>query len=619
MPENLRLLAAKVLGAANQLRHLPRTLRLVWSASRRWTLLWAVLLAAQGLLPVVIVLMTRELVNGLAGVIGSSIDWGSVRPVLVPAAAIGAVLLLEELVRTASEWVRKVQAKLVEDHVSGLIQEKSTQVDLAFYDSPDYHDHMHRARAEAGSRPLALLENGGSLIRGGITLLAMAAVLLPYGWWMPVALVISTLPALSVVLHFAVRQHQWRTRTTEDERRSAYYDWLMTAGETAAEVRLFGLGAHFRSSYQMLRARLRQEHLQLYKSQGVADIVAGTIALIVSAGCLAWMAWEAMQGRATLGDLAMLYQAFSMGQRLVHALLGNIGSIYYNVLFLGNLFEFLDLQPKVIEPLQARSLSGVVTAGKGLTIRFDNVTFDYPGRQQPALQRLNLEISAGQVAAIVGTNGAGKSTLLKLLARFYDPVEGRIELGGTDLRELSLTELRGLLTVLFQEPVHYNATVAENIAMGSTMTTVTRADIEEAARSAGAESVIARLPKSYDTLLGNWFSGGVELSTGEWQRIALARAFLRRAPVMILDEPTSAMDSWAEADWLQRFRVLATGRTVLMITHRFTTAMLADVIHVMKDGRVVESGSHQELLRQDGSYARSWRAQMRAGSGSRES
>lgn len=616
--DNLRLMGSKLLGAASELRHLTRTLRLVWVAAGRWMLLWAALLVLQGVLPVGIVLMTRDLVNALAGLVGPSVgwtgDWNASLPVLGPALAIGFFLLLEVLLRTVAEWVRKVQATLVEDHVRGLIHKKSTSVDLAFYDSPDYHDHLHRARAEAGARPLALLENGGNLISSGITLLAMAAVLIPYGWWLPVALVISTLPALAVVLHFAVRQHQWRMRTTERDRRSGYYDWLMTAGESAAEIRLFGLGTHFRSAFRTLRAQLRREQLHLYKAQGLADIAAGLVALMVSAACLAWMAWQAMQGRATLGDLALLYQAFSIGQRLVHSLLGNIGNIYYNVLFLGNLFAFLDLQSLVRDPAHARSVSGVLSEGRGLDVRFHNVSFRYPGRQRPALQALDLAIPAGQIAAIVGTNGAGKSTLLKLLARFYDPVEGRIELDGIDLRELPLTQLRGLLTVLFQEPVHYNATVAENIAMGSTMATVTRADIEAAALSAGADQVIERLPQGYDTLLGNWFAGGVELSPGEWQRIALARAFLRRAPVMILDEPTSAMDSWAEGDWLQRFRVLASGRTVLMVTHRFTTAMQADVIHVMLDGRIVESGSHQELLRRDGAYAQSWRKQMQSAS-----
>ena len=301
----------------------------------------------------------------------------------------------------------------------------------------------------------------------------------------------------------------------------------------------------------------------------------------------------------------------SMTAALSVALLGNIGHIYYNILFLGNLFEFLDLTSRVLDPPQARPAPASMPESKGLGVRFHDVTFCYPGSERMALQDFSLAIPAGQITAIVGTNGAGKSTLLKLLCRFYDPVAGRIELEGIDLRDLSLIELRGLITVLFQEPVHYNATVAENIAMDR-LTAATSADIEAAARAAGAEALIARLPHGYDTLLGNWFAGGVELSVGEWQRIALARAFLRRAPVIVLDEPTSAMDSWAEADWLQRFRSLAAKRTAIIITHRFTTAMQADVIHVMDKGRVIESGSHGELLRQEGAYAQSWRMQMRA-------
>jgi ATP-binding cassette, subfamily B, bacterial len=611
MPENRRLLATKILGAATQLRFLPRALRLVCSAARRWSLLWGALLVVQGVLPVAIVFLTRALVDSLAGVVGSAAEWSRIVPILILAALMGGVLLLGELLRGASDWVRTVQAKLVEDYVSGLVQEKSTTVDLAFYESPDYHDHLHRARAEASSRPIALLENGGSLIQNGITLAAMAAVLIPYGLWLPAALVVSTLPALVVVLRFAVRQHRWRSRTTEDDRRTSYYDWLMTAGEAAAELRLFGLGANFRSAYQTLRSRLRKEHLQLYKAQGLADLAASAIALMISAACMAWMVWQAIQGRATLGDLALFYQAFSLGQRLVRSLLGNVGHIYYNILFLGNLFEFLDLKSQVLDPPQPRPAPAIMPESRGLGICFHDVTFCYPGSELVALQELSLAIPAGQIAAIVGTNGAGKSTLLKLLCRFYDPLAGRIELDGIDLRDLSLSELRGLITVLFQEPVHYNATVAENIAVDRPMTTVARADVEGAARAAGAEALIARLPHGYDTLLGRWFAGGVELSVGEWQRIALARAFLRRAPVIILDEPTSAMDSWAEADWLQRFRSLAAGRTAIVVTHRFTTAMQADVIHVMDNGRVIESGCHSELLRQEGAYAQSWQMQMR--------
>ena len=296
----------------------------------------------------------------------------------------------------------------------------------------------------------------------------------------------------------------------------------------------------------------------------------------------------------------------------MRSLLGGVGQIYYNILFLGNLFEFLDLKPQIQDPPNPRPAPAPPAGRKGFEIRFRDVAFRYPGSERVALRNLDLTIPVGQIAAIVGTNGAGKSTLLKLLCRLYDPREGRIELDGVDVRELSLRELRGLMTVLFQEPVHYNASVAENIAPDPAKAAASIADIQAAARAAGAEELIARLPHGYDTLLGKWFAGGVELSVGEWQRLALARAFLRPAPVILLDEPTSAMDSWAEVDWLKRFRSLATGRTAIIVTHRFTTAMQADVIHVMDNGRIVESGSHDELLSQENAYAQSWKAQMRA-------
>jgi ATP-binding cassette subfamily B protein len=249
------------------------------------------------------------------------------------------------------------------------------------------------------------------------------------------------------------------------------------------------------------------------------------------------------------------------------------------------------------------------------SIHFRQVSFHYPGSQRLALDDFSLRIPAGRIVALVGPNGAGKSTLIKLLCRFYDPDAGRVELDGVDLRDLKVEEVRRRITVLFQQPVHYNTTVAENIALGDLASNAGAAAIEAAARDAGADAIIARLPGGMQTLLGKGFTSGTELSVGEWQRIALARAFLRQAPIIILDEPTSAMDSWAEADWLERFRALAAGRTVLLITHRFTTAMRADLIHVMAEGRIVESGRHPELLDLGGRYAQSWVTQMQVESG----
>jgi ATP-binding cassette subfamily B protein len=249
-------------------------------------------------------------------------------------------------------------------------------------------------------------------------------------------------------------------------------------------------------------------------------------------------------------------------------------------------------------------------------IRFRNVSFGYAGRSTPVLKNIDLTIPAGQIVAIVGPNGAGKSTLLKLLCRFYDPTDGRIELDGTDVRGFASDELRRMISVMFQFPLQYSATARENIAFGDLGRNATLEEIAEAARAAGAEDIVARLPGGYDTLLGRHFANGAELSAGEWQRFALARAFLRRSSILALDEPTSFMDSWAEADWLDRFCVLAKGQTAMVITHRFTTAMRAHLIYVMDAGEVVECGSHEQLLAANGLYAQSWNTQMRAGAGS---
>jgi ATP-binding cassette subfamily B protein len=291
----------------------------------------------------------------------------------------------------------------------------------------------------------------------------------------------------------------------------------------------------------------------------------------------------------------------------MRTLLENVGQIYRNMLFLGDLFEFLDLEPTVREAPDAKRTPDPLQQG----VRFRDVTFRYPESERMALDSFNLMVPAGQITAIVGPNGAGKTTLLKLLCRFYDPQAGLIELDGTDLREFSLSTLRRAITVLFQRPVPYQDTAFRNVTFGDLSAEPGLDAVQDAARAAGADSIVDRLPDGWDTLLGKWFKGGTDLSVGEWQRMALARAFLRQASIIILDEPTSAMDPWAETDWLARFRTLAKGRTAVIITHRFTTAMHADVIHVMDEGRVVESGSHGELLAMDGRYAQSWHAQMR--------
>jgi ATP-binding cassette subfamily B protein len=608
MPGNQKRTPHTFNNAKSRLFYLPRAFGLVWSAAKGWALAWIILLIVQGLLPAAIVYLTRLLVDSIASLIGTGRSWEAMQPTLILAGLMAGLALLTEVLQVVVGWIRTAQSELVQDYISGLIHEKSVAVDFAFYESPEYYDHLHRARSDASSRSLSLLESSGGFLQNALTLLAMAAMLTPYALWLPAVLLISALPALYIVFRFNRRFHRWWEQTTADRRWTQYYDVMLTQNLVAAELRLFNLGDYFRSAYQMLRRRLRRERLKLTRDQSLAQLGAGALSLLISSGALVWMVWRALQGLVTLGDLALFYQAFSRGQNLMRSLLGNLGQIYSNSLFLGNLFEFLGLEAKVIDPPQPMPASSPLKT----EICFQGVTFRYPGSKQAALENFNLTVPAGKIVAIVGENGAGKSTLVKLLCRFYDPESGQIALDGIDIRSVSIHELRRLITVLFQFPVSYHATASQNIALGDLSAAQDKARIEAAARGAGAHEIIARLPRGYDTLLGKWFANGTELSGGEWQRLALARAFLRQAPIMVLDEPTSFMDSWAETEWLKRFRELAKERTSIIITHRFTTAMQADIIHVMKAGKVVESGSHDELMMQGGLYAQSWLAQTRA-------
>ncbi len=592
------------------LAYVPRALSLVWEAAARWMIAWGVLLVVQGLLPGASVYLTKWVLDGASEAIGKGLAWGNVQLIVIPGGLMALVLLLQQVAQAVNGWVQTSQAQYVEDHIQNRIHSQAGRLDLAFYESSDYYDTLNQASSQASNKSLEVLQQLGGLLQNGITLATIAGILLPYGIWIPLVLIFSTLPALYVVVKHNQKYHDWWERRTMNRRQAQYYHLILTYDYAAQEMRAFELTDYFAEAYSDIRDWLRGERIELEKNKGLATIGAGLTALAAMGVVMGIMAWRAMRGLATIGDLGLFYRSFREGQGLMRNLLQNAGKLYTNAMFLEHLFDFLSFEPTIQNPDDPRD--DLPSPEK--SIAFESLSFRYPETESYVLEDFSLTLPAQKVTAIVGENGAGKTTLSKLLGRLYDPQEGRVLIDGLDIRDYRVEDLRKQITTLFQQPIQYQATVAKNIVVGDIHREPDPDTLRDAARRAMIHETIMELPDGYETQLGQWFRGGTDLSGGQWQRIALARAYYRDAPIVILDEPTSAMDSWAENEWLKSFgRLVDEGRTAFIITHRFTTAMHADIIHVMDDGEVIESGTHEELLEQEGHYAESWRAQVEYG------
>jgi ATP-binding cassette subfamily B protein len=398
---------------------------------------------------------------------------------------------------------------------------------------------------------------------------------------------------------YSGRLHTWQRRQTPTERRAGYFHWVLTTAIHAKEIRLFGLGPLFRRRFREIRAQLRGERLTIARARCLAEVVSQASATAAVYGSYAFIAYRTMQGAITLGDLVMYYQAFQRGQEFLKDMLGGVAGLYEDQLFLSSFYEFLALERQAVRSVSPRPMPRPLRAG----IVFDRVTFQYPNGTRKALQDVSLAIRPGEHVAFVGENGSGKTSAVKLLSRLYDPTEGAITLDGIDLRDLDPDALRRDMSVVLQDYALYHLTARENIWLGDIDVSPDAKTIAAAARRSGADEVIARLRRGYDSPLGKWLEDGEELSVGEWQKIALARAFLRRAQIIVLDEPTSALDPRAEYELFRRFRRLVHARTSIIISHRFSTVRLADRIFVFDEGRIVEAGSHDDLVRASGKYA----------------
>jgi ATP-binding cassette subfamily B protein len=576
-------------------------LRLAWESAPRALLASAGLWVAQGLLPLVTLVLLRRLVDAVAGPAETRVAavWLAV--------LLGAATLLTAWAQALSALVSDAHAQRVADHVAEQLHAKSLELDLEYYDDPHYYSVLHRAQQEAPYRPVRTVSDLTAVGQGGLALIAMTGLLASIRWELALVLLASALPGLAVKVRSARSLFAWQRARTEDERRSWYYQWLLIDGAYAKEIRAFAFGSVVRAWFRTLRTRLRAERLDLLKRRTWAQMAAQALGVAPLYGSLAYLTAETLAGRQTLGDLVLFYAAAQRGLASLQELLSGLAGLYEDNLFLSNFFEFLGLPSHVREPERPRCLPEPVREGFALR----DVGFRYPRAEHDALQGVSLKVGPGEVVALVGENGAGKSTLVKLLCRLYDPSAGSVTLDGVPLRELPLAALRGLISVGFQDYARYHLTLRENVWLGDVSAPPEATRMARAVELAGAGRVAEGLPNGVDTLLGHWLEGGHELSAGEWQRVALARVLWRQARLMILDEPTNAMDPEAESRFWQELRPVLEGRAALLISHRFSTVRRADRIYVLERGRIVESGSHDELVGRAGTYARLYAAQAR--------
>jgi ATP-binding cassette subfamily B protein len=562
----------------------------------------------QGVLPLATIWLMKLIVDGVTEGVAGSDHTGAFRHVAVLIGLAAAVGLVGVILRSLAAMVDQALGQTVTDHVTDLIHAQSMVVDLEYYENSRYYDTLYRAQQEAPFRPMSIVRNLTSTGQALVSLVAMAGLLLTLHWAVGLIVLAAAIPGAVVRFRYSGKLFAWQRRRTETERHAHYAHWLLTDSSHAKEVRLFGLGERFRTLYRELRRKLRRELLGLTWRRSLAELAAGAAAVLAVFGTFAFIAWRAVQGIISLGMMVAYYQAFQTSLTSLQSVLGGLASLYEDNLFLTYYDEFMALEPRVLPPTQPQPVTRPMTEG----IRFENVAFSYPDTERRALKDVSLTIRPGEVTAFVGPNGSGKTTAVKLLCRLYDPSAGSINLDGVDLRRFDVVDLRRNLSVIFQDFAKYQLTVRENIRLGNVDLADTDPAIKAAARDAGAADAIMSLRHGYDTLLGKWFDEGEELSVGEWQKVALARAFVRDAQILVLDEPTSTLDPQAEWDVFQHVKALAKGRAVILISHRFSTVRTADRIHIFDQGSVIESGTHEELVAKGGRYAEMYEVQARA-------
>lgn len=589
-------------------RQTPQVIKMAWQAWPVGTIIVPILTITAGSLPAISLYFLKKVIDGLTLWIGDDPAAGRQMVFLFLSLEISSLLLrygLDLLI----QFVQTVLESRLRFSIQDRIMNRAIDLDMSFFETPSFYDKLQRAQREVGFRPFSIIISMVQGAREVVTLTGYLVVIVTLAWWFVPYLLVASLPALIVQARFGWEGWMIASGRTPKERQMAYLQRLLTSDRDVKEIRLFGLGEYLAKRWKDLFWEFYHQDIQLARRRRLAEFGAVVLETLAYAGFYVYAIFCTVTNPlVTIGSLVMYTQAMERATGSVGLIMKAIANFYENSLYMSNLFEYLAQKPMLTAPAVPKPVPQPIRKG----IRFEGVTFRYPGETTDALKDISFEIPAGCRVALVGENGAGKTTLIKLLARLYDPQHGRITVDGIDLRELDPAEWQQNLGIIFQDFSRYYLTVRENVGFGDLAHLDNFSRLNAAAELSGARESIERLDKKWETTLGKMFDEGHELSLGEWQKVALARAFFRESPILVLDEPTASLDAKQEHEIFRQFNDLTRGKMAVLISHRFSSVRMAERIFVIEDGRLVEQGGHEELLSLNNRYAELFNRQAEA-------